>query len=74
MPADEYKQDESYCNVPCVGDSGVSCGGPQNAINVYELDDACTPTKSVSATPSTASTDGMTEEVVTASPITTSKV
>ena len=40
MPADEYKQDESYCDVPCVGDSDVQCGGSGNAINVYEIDGA----------------------------------
>merc|ERR1712117_931689 len=31
LPADEYKQDETYCDVPCVGDSDVPCGGPDNS-------------------------------------------
>ena len=80
LPADEYKQDESYCNLSCVGDSSVACGGPQNAVNVYEVDDGCatTATESSSASPLTASTEGptvsTTEDVVTSSPVTTPAV
>ena len=47
LPADKYKKDESFCDVPCIGDSSLTCGGPQNAINVYEIDDACATTESL---------------------------
>ena len=66
LPADEYKQDESYCNLFCVGDSSMACGGPQNAVNVYEIDDGC-PTTATLPTSEATST-------VTSSPVTTPEV
>ena len=62
MPADEYKQDESYCDVPCVGDSTVPCGGSGNAINVYEIDGAA---GTISTTESMAGSIPTTEDFVT---------
>ena len=69
-------QDESYCDLTCVGDSSVACGGPLNAVNVYKVDGGCATTATEST--STASTDGptvsTTEDVVTSSPATTPEV
>ena len=76
LPPDEYKQDETYCDVPCVGDSDVPCGGPDNTINIYEADGAA---GTISTTESIIGstwepTVPTTEDVVTASPMTTSMV
>ena len=73
LPADEFTQDDSYCDVPCVGDSSVACGGPQNAVNVYEIDEGCATTATVptSEATSTDSTEGPTDST---SPATTPAV
>ena len=43
-------KDESHCNLACVGDSSAACGGPLNAVNVYEVDDGCGTTATTATT------------------------
>jgi len=69
LPADEYKQDETYCDVPCVGDSDVPCGGPDNTINIYEADGAASTTESIIGS-TMEPTVPTTEDVVTYSSVT----
>ena len=81
MPSDEYMKDELYCNLPCAGDSSESCGGPQNTVNIFEIDVGCTTTTAddmTSMASSAASTEtptvSTTEDVVTSPPLTTAEV
>ena len=50
QPADEHMREESHCNLACVGDSSAACGGPLNAVNVYEVDDGCATTATTATT------------------------
>ena len=41
-PEEKFKKEESYCDRACPADPGEMCGGYDNRVNVYKMDDALT--------------------------------